>query len=145
MFQLFPRSTSPGWAFAVTAALVAGCSDKSYVEVAVHPVEGTLHAKGEPLYGAYLTFHPQGDVGMTKGNKPFARVEQDGSFRVTTYDTNDGAPAGSYAVTIYWPEDPESRGFSPDRLKEKFAKPEQPAFEVTIGGEPTQLPAWELP
>jgi hypothetical protein len=132
-------------AFLLGGSLFVGCSDKSYVEVAVHPVKGTLHTQGEPLYGAYLTFHPQGDVGMTKGNKPFARVEQDGSFQVTTYDTSDGAPAGSYAVTIYWPEDPESRGFSPDRLKEKFANPEKPAFEISIGDESTQLPPWELP
>ena len=133
-------------AFALALAFVSlsSCQHKSYVEVAVYPTSGTVRFKGEPAYGAYLTFHPDGDVGITKGNKPFGRAAKDGTFQVTTYDTNDGAPAGEYRVTVVWPEDPEARGPSPDRLKGKYADPQSTPLRATVEAGKTELPPLEL-
>lgn len=130
---------STGILFVCTA-----CSDKDYVEVPVYAVQGKLTAKGEPAYGAYISLHPTEDVGLKKGNKPFARVEKDGTFQLTTYDSNDGAPAGNFVATVYWPQDPEARGFSPDRLKGKYSKPETSKLRVTIEPGTNQLQAWDL-
>jgi hypothetical protein len=122
----------------------AGCGAADYAEVPVYPLTGSLHVEGEPAYGAYVTLHPIGDVGMTKGNKPFARVQQDGSFQISTYDTGDGAPQGEFSVTVVWPEDPEARGPSPDRLRGKYANPEQSDLKISIDPEMRTLPPWDL-
>ena len=123
---------------------LSSCQDKSYVEVPVYPTSGTIRVGGEPAYGAYLTLHPDGDIGITKGNKPFGRVAKDGTFQVTTYDTNDGAPAGQYRVTVIWPEDPEARGPSPDRLKGKYADPKSTPLRAKVEAAKGELPPFEL-
>ena len=121
-----------------------GCSDNDFAEVPVQPVSGKLLVKGQPAYGAYIVFHPADSVGMTKGNKPFARVAQDGTFTITTYNSNDGAPIGDFNVTITWPEEPESRGPSPDRLKGRYETPEKSGLNVHIDSDTRELPAWDL-
>jgi len=123
---------------------LASCSDKEYVEVPVYPASGTLTVEGEPAYGAYVTFHPVDDVGMTKGNRPFTRVSEDGTFTVTTYDTGDGLPKGNYNVTVTWPEDPEARGPSPDRLNGRYADPESSGLGVTIDEGGNEALGWDL-
>jgi len=122
---------------------LTGCADKAYQEVPVYPVEGRLTVAGAPAQGAYVAFHPTGDVGMTKGNKPFARVDREGNFRLTTYEQEDGAPAGNYRVSVFWPENPEARGPSPDRLEGRYSESKSP-LTVTIEPAPNALPAWDL-
>jgi hypothetical protein len=126
-----------------TATLVS-CSDKDYAEVPVYPASGTLTVEGEPAYGAYVTFHPVDDVGMTKGNRPFSRVSEGGTFTVTTYDTGDGLPEGKYDVTVTWPEDPEARGPSPDRLDGQYADPKSSGLQVTIDKDGNESLGWDL-
>jgi hypothetical protein len=132
-----------GVTLALLSAMLCSCR-KSYQEVSVYPTSGKVTVKAVPAVGAYVTFHPEGDVGMTKGNKPFARVDKDGAFQVTTYDTNDGAPVGDYRVTVYWPENPDARGPSPDRLKGKYADPATTPLKATIDAKKLDLPAFEL-
>lgn len=126
------------------SSMMLGCEHDDFAEVPVHPVTGTLKVKGEPAYGAYIVFHPTDDVGMTKGNKPFARVKDDGTFIITTYLSDDGAPVGDFNVSVIWPENPESRGPSPDRLKGRYAKPEESGFQAHIESSTEELPAWDI-
>jgi len=80
--------------------------------------------------------------------RPFAVVDPDGSFRLSTYETCDGAPAGEYAVTVVWPSfttDPlgeETPG--PDRLRKRYADARRSAFRATIREGDNQLPPFEL-
>ncbi|XZE51640.1 hypothetical protein SH139x_003301 [Planctomycetaceae bacterium SH139] len=129
---------------ALGVTLACGCSREDYAEVPVHPLQGSLFIDGAPAYGAYVTFHPAANVGMTKGNKPFARVDKDGRFTVTTYNSGDGTPVGSYQVTIIWPEDPEARGPSPDRLKGRYATTDKSELSVQVDATTKELPKWEL-
>ncbi|WP_166827788.1 hypothetical protein [Thalassoroseus pseudoceratinae] len=123
--------------------LLSGCSSKpSYQEADVYPVSGSVSVNGKPAAGVIVVFHPQTDTGMTKGNKPYTTTGEDGTFQVTTYVTGDGAPAGEYIVTLIWPVNP--RGPSPDRLKGRYAKPEQSEIKVTIQEGENNLPKWEL-
>jgi hypothetical protein len=48
---------------------------------------------------------------------------KDGSFRLTTFTANDGAPAGRYVVTITM-KDRDADGESTNVLPAKYAKPE---------------------
>lgn len=123
----------------------AGCTGgKDYVEVPVYQVSGALSVDGKPAHGAYLLFHPVGDVGLKKGNKPFARVDEFGRFDVSTYETADGAPAGAYKVTVVWPENPDARGPSPDRLQGRYATPEKTTLQVSIDENTKLFHPWDL-
>lgn len=127
------------------AVLCSGCGSRpEYMETDVFPASGELKIDGLPASGAFVLFHPVGDVGMTKGNKPFARVAADGSFLVTTYNTGDGAPDGNYRVTVIWPEDPDARGPSPDRLRGRYSQPETSGLRAEMAAPRTVLPVWEL-
>lgn len=79
--------------------LFAGCGGDA--RRPAHSVNGTLLIGGKPAAGAHLIFHPveEGRIARAVGiTKP------DGSFRLTTYQSGDGAPQGEYAVTIFWPD-----------------------------------------
>lgn len=129
----------------LAACLVtSACSKQEYGEVPVYPVSGTVTVKGQPAAGATVVFHPRGDVGMTKGNKPFARVGEDGSFHATTYVSNDGAPAGEYTVTVVWPQNPNARGPSPDRLQNRYSSPTDSKLTATVTEGENKLPPWDL-
>jgi hypothetical protein len=59
-------------------------------------VDGKVTLDGSPLEGANITFVPEDN------NGPLATgvTGSDGSYRLTTYNTGDGAVAGKYKVTI---------------------------------------------
>ena len=75
---------------------------------------------------------------------PTGQVESDGSYTLTTYLKGDGAPAGEYAVTIYWPgnrkEMPsdetheEEERLPPDRLKRVYATVNATELRATVRG-----------
>ena len=76
-----------------------GCG-KADSRVPVHPVQGAIQFRGQPAYGAFVSLHPKNS---TEGvPNPRAMVAQDGSFVVSTYDGNDGAPEGDYVLTVQW-------------------------------------------
>jgi hypothetical protein len=88
---------------AVTAILlipVLGCDQGNKDRVTVHPVQGTIQYRGQPMEGAFVSLHPKN--GVERAPTPRATVAKDGSFIVTTYDGNDGAPEGDYVVTVQW-------------------------------------------
>jgi hypothetical protein len=86
------------WAGCALLACV-GCS-KSENHVPVHPVVGAIKYQGQPIAGAFVSLHPKSP---TEGvPNPRASVEKDGSFTLSTYNGNDGAPEGEYIVTVQW-------------------------------------------
>ena len=88
---------------AVLAAVilpVVGCGQGSKSQVAVHPVQGAIQFRGLPMEGAFVSLHPKS---ATNGvPTPRATVAKDGTFTVSTYEGNDGAPEGDYVVTVQW-------------------------------------------
>jgi hypothetical protein len=89
---------SRGLFLIVMSAAVVGCSSSAPPLPAVVPVQGKiLLASGEPLRGGRLIFSPKESLG---GIEPFADVDKDGSFTVTTYQLNDGCVPGQYVVSV---------------------------------------------
>jgi hypothetical protein len=87
-------------AFAVAMITLTGCgSDET--RVPVHPVEGAIQFRGQPAVGAFVALHPKDGVGSGVPS-PRATVRPDGKFSFTTYDGDDGAPAGEYVLTVQW-------------------------------------------
>ena len=69
----------------------------------VNPVTGKVLYRGRPATGAVVQLHPQ-DSSRKSPPVPQGIVGTDGSFQLTTYAQDDGAPAGRYSVSIYWIE-----------------------------------------
>lgn len=80
----------------VVALAAAGCGDG---RLKCHPVSGQVLYNGEPLSGVDLAFHPV-DPKNDTGYPPHATTDADGKFTLTTYQKDDGAPAGEWKVAV---------------------------------------------
>lgn len=139
-----PRWTASNF---VLLPLMAGCFLLTSCEsepdrMAVYPVRGKLMVDDQPADGALVVFHRETPLpaGMTNPN---ARVAADGSFKLTTWETADGAPSGEYVVTVLWPEPPKSPVDHPmmgtDRLQKRYANPETSEIRIVIAEEENNL------
>jgi hypothetical protein len=135
---------------ALLLAAVLGTSCANDGRRPVFPVRGRVLFEDKPTPGALVLFHPLNDPDP-RAPRPVARVAADGSFAPTTYRTDDGAPAGEYAVTVTWvnerdnqsapkEEQREPRNLLPDR----YGKPETSGLRVQIKEEPNDLPPFRL-
>jgi hypothetical protein len=117
---------------ALTIATGLGCS-KSESRVPLHPVAGAIQFHGRPAEGAFVSLHPKT---ATEGvPNPRATVAKDGTFTVSTYDGNDGAPEGEYIVTVQWYK-PVRQGNDlvggPNVLPAKYASPKTSDVSIHI-------------
>lgn len=131
----------------VLVIAAAGCSPANDRKP-VFPVSGKATFKGEAMAGARVTFHPIGGTDR-RAVRGLAEVDQDGVFRMTTYVKEDGAPAGEYSVTIYWPgrpakgkaDDPEleANDLPPDRLKRVYASATTTKLRAVVREQPNTI------
>lgn len=91
------RRTALGLALA--AGFIAGCGGPS--RLPVYPARGQLTIGGKPAAGVFVALHPTPDPGQD-AMRPFATTREDGTFTLTTYEVEDGAPAGEYVVTLLY-------------------------------------------
>src|SRR6185369_2750689 len=129
---------------AVVGVLLACCGScgKKNGRVPVYPVHGQVIVGNKPAQNAFVVFHPAG-AQSPQALRPYGHAGADGSFKLTTFDADDGAPAGNYAVTVVWlapggGEDP------PDLLKGRYRNPEASSLKATIQEKPTELPPFKL-
>jgi hypothetical protein len=135
------------WGLVCVAGLalsVAGCGKSD--RPSVHPVGGKVFYKGQPAEGAYVTLTPL-DENAVGQPRPGALVKKDGSFRLSTYASYDGAPAGRYAATIIYrsPEkkiDDENAG--PDLLRGRYSDPKTTALRIEITEGTNELEPFHL-
>lgn len=84
----------------VASVCLIGCGgEKQANREAVFPVAGKITYKGQPVAGADVTFFCK-----EKNISSFARTDDQGKFRVTTFVSFDGAPAGKHLITILKPD-----------------------------------------
>lgn len=119
----------------VAAGLVSlvllGCGAEEEVRPPLQPVQGTLTINGKAAEGATVVLHPaDGKNFDSRGSRPQATVEADGTFHVTTYQEGDGAPAGNYNVAVMWFG--KNGDATADRLGGAYARPDQSDVRVTI-------------
>jgi hypothetical protein len=117
----------------------------------VYPVQGKLTMNGEPLAGATLVFYrtdkpPEGSA----KTPPRARTNEDGTFSVSTYSGNDGAPAGRYRVTASWKGGDEGvvtqeqRDSMPEKLPRTYQNPKITKLRAEIQEGDNDLPTWDI-
>jgi hypothetical protein len=102
-------------------------------------VSGKVLLEGTPAAGARVVFHPL-DEDANKAVLPQAQVAADGSFRVSTYNFEDGAPAGSYKVAITHIQEGGPNNLMPER----YADPETSGFEVTVENRNNEFDSFSL-
>ena len=138
----------------ILLTLVVGCVDRPGPDMKpVVPVHGRVLVKDQPAVGAVVMFHPLPlEVGRFDTIRSRGTADADGRFQLTTYNTNDGAPEGKYAVTVYWPgkrtsrPDPndENSDLPPDQLGLRYNDPAKTSLNVIVQGPATQLKTMEL-
>jgi hypothetical protein len=123
----------------------AGCGGDG--RPARYPASGKVTVNGQPAAGALVVFHPKA-ADRANDPKPFATAADDGTFKLTTHDPDDGAPAGEYGVTVVWNvKAKESKisigdGGGPlvDKLGGRYGDPRGPKLSATVtAGGPNQF------
>lgn len=117
---------------AVSLTALIGCGRGG--EVATYPVTGVVrYSDGSPLPGGTITLHSAESKYPTRGV-----IDDDGSFVIGTFTVDDGAPAGSYQVSII-PDLPP--GFDPDgnkplprSLAQKYYRPDTSGITLEVSG-----------
>jgi hypothetical protein len=77
----------------VLATTLVGCGRPSY-ELETAPVRGTVTLDGQPLPSGYVV------VPTLRGRMATGRIEEDGTFVMTTYSSGDGVQVGSHRITV---------------------------------------------
>jgi hypothetical protein len=109
----------------------------------VYPVQGQLVVDGKPARGAYVLFHPVNDADP-QATRPHGQVSQDGTFHLSTYRANDGAPIGDYVVTIDWRKAVPGHGpRGPNLLPPEYDTPKESPLRVTVKAESNKLSPFE--
>jgi hypothetical protein len=129
----------------LTAALLAaGCGSQGPALPEAFPVKGkVLLASGQPLRTGRVTFHPKD---QTAGIEPFAEIQPDGSFTLTTYRLNDGAVPGRYVVTItpYSYKTGNLKVSKASQIPRRFWEKETSNLVIDIKAEDNLLPPFTL-
>src|SRR5712692_350445 len=107
------RSALLGSFLSAVILTAAGCGGDKTVKV-----EGLVTLDGNPLPGATVSFMPVGE-----GRAATGQTGADGSFRLGTFGTDDGALAGEYKVIVVVSEAYETLSKDPQAwsLEEKKA------------------------
>lgn len=71
----------------------SGCNQSGNPQT--YPVTGKVTYRGQPVKGGFVMLAPQAAGHAATGN-----LETDGTFRLTTFEKNDGAAPGQYFVAI---------------------------------------------
>jgi len=114
------------------ALSLASCSRSDHKPV--YPVTGSVLYQAKPAEGAQVVFVPL-DNDDPKMPRPGAQVKRNGSFRLSTYRSYDGALPGRYAVTIIY-RSPEQKvdgeNMGPDLLRGRFADPKTTPLRAEV-------------
>jgi hypothetical protein len=123
-------------AFMVASLGLIGCGQSK--KVPTYPVAGKVLLGGKPLAHAIVVLHPDG--GEPNADRPRATTDSDGSFTIQTTDGQDGAPAGTYRITVeQWLASKRTDEGPSNRLPAKYAKPESSGLTATIVPGPNEL------
>ncbi|MBW3595795.1 MAG: hypothetical protein KY475_00810 [Planctomycetes bacterium] len=125
-----------------TALACVGCGGEDW-QAETYPAHGRITINGQPPVGAVVELHSTGEQPDVRNSRPWAIVQEDGAYTLSTYEKGDGAPAGDYAVVLRWPPDVTQPSLA-DRLGGAYAVPERSQWNVMIGEGENELPPIEI-
>jgi hypothetical protein len=125
----------------VIAFLVSGCDGNSNA-LPVFPVSGQVSYEGKPAAGAKVFLYP---VEPAQNSViPHGIVEDDGTFRISSYGRDDGAPAGRYNATVVWTKPASGDEDGPTLIPLRYGDPKTANLPVEIKGQPNELSPFNL-
>jgi len=132
----------------VVPVTVSGCKDNGRVKV--YPVQGKVLVGGAPAGGARVVFYPQSDELKKPGMPvPEGMTDNQGIFKLRSYEPNDGAPEGEFKVSVVWFE-PRKDGTiedSPsakDRLGGRYSNPQKSNLTAKVEKGGGEIPPFEI-
>jgi hypothetical protein len=128
------------WLCVGMAISVTGCSG-NVGKVPVFPVKGKVAVAGEVPLGALVVLYPV-QPGADKDLRPSAKIGQDGTFSMTTYVADDGAPAGEYTATIQWNKlikTGQDYSAGPNVVPKQYAASETSPWKIKVENKPNEL------
>lgn len=122
------------------------------------PVTGVVQIDGKPTSLVQLFMFPADKAPEGLGNTGALHsgtTDSAGKFKITTYDSGDGAPVGNYVIAFHWRGDqvpsllgdPDQPKLDPvaTRFNAKYGSPARSEFKVTVEqGKPVDLKTLEL-
>ena len=133
---------------ALALSVLAGCAKETLKPVV--PVEGKVLHRGKPVAGAVVFLVPAADGAADDAVRPRGVTGPDGTFRLTTYAQDDGAPPADYAVSVRCPP-PQSASDGPlgvgpprDMFRGRYSNPRTSGLQVSITPDTTQLRPFDL-
>jgi hypothetical protein len=121
----------------VLAASCGGSAGKLY------PVTGKVFYMGQPAEGASVVFQPANSG--PDSVMPFGTVGSDGTFKLSTRDRGDGAPAGEYVVLVTWfPPNARELDNPQNKLPGRYASPTETTLKATVKEGPNELEPFQL-
>lgn len=100
----------------------------------LYALEGRVTLNGQPLPDAFVVLHPR-QTGNPRIIAARGKTDGTGRYRLSTFDANDGAAAGLYAVTVqYHPlvRSDEGPRPGPNILPPKLANPDTTDIVVMV-------------
>ena len=110
----------------------------------VYSVSGEVFLNGVPAAGALVHFHPADNDERAPA---FAVVQEDGSFELSTFGTNDGAEPGDYIVTLNWCDEERVDGEminGPDRFHDRYSSRAKSNLHATVEPGENVVPRFDL-
>ena len=134
---------------ALLLLLLGGCT-QAEPKLELFPVSGRVTLRGEPLDRAELCFFGL-DEALQVPHAPFpeAVTDANGEFTLVSYESDAGAPAGKYRVTLVCRHsesaDPEARDMARDLFGGKYESPDESPLIVEIAAGENRLTDFEFP
>jgi hypothetical protein len=122
---------------AASVVTAGGCSKGRGNRPQTFPVKGVVTMGGEPLGGATVMFNPV----ASDGSGAIALTDEEGRYKLTTFDAGDGAIPGEYRVAFVKTIFPKQEGVDPmvamsgdpkNVLPVKFADSASSGFSATV-------------
>ena len=111
------------------------------------PVQGAVYVDGQPAAMLAVQLVPLSQIGKKDPVGPKCRTAEDGTFKFSTYVTDDGVPADKYVMTFQWGTlNMMKRTYDGDQLNGRYIDPAQSTTKVDVeeGGDPIDLGKIEL-
>ena len=118
----------------ILVSMLTGCTRSEYPNE-TYPVSGRIQTvDGTPARDVRVTLHSEKLISEGDPFRPSGMTDDQGIFKLTTYETHDGAPAGDYAITFRWAT-PQKSLLDPlpkDKLENRFAMPTEKSLTCKV-------------
>ena len=124
----------------ILISLLTGCVRSEYPNE-TYPASGKIQTiDGTPARDVRVTLHSEKLISEGDPFRPSGMTDDQGIFKLTTYETHDGAPAGNYAITFRWAP-PQKSLLDPipkDKFDNRFAMPTENSLTCEVVVSDTQ-------